>query len=291
MALKGPTFLYNGRGTGVTADSLTGQRFFARVQTDPAGVIQAPASERAAVVVHIGRPVMIACDRLGHRYRGRSVHGDVDLIPAGASSRWEMKEQDSALILSLSRELLRSVAEESGLRGGPIEIANRFQMRDARVEHLGWALKEELESGFPNGRLYVESLAVALSGHLLQHHSTLAGAERVVKGGLSGYRLKQVLGYIEENLEASLSLEEIAQLVGLSVSHCKAAFRQSMGRPLHQYVIERRVDRARSLLLAGRSSITEAAQACGFTHASHLTFHMKRLLGAPPGRLMRERRR
>lgn len=285
---SGPKITFNGRrADGDTAESLTGRRFLARVQTDPAGVLQAPSHERAVVLVHIGRAVEIGCDRLGHRHRGRSVHGDVDIIPAGTPSRWELPAGDSALILSLTPGLLRGVLEDSGLKGSSIELANRFQIRDVRVEHLGWALKEELESGFPNGRLYVESVAVALSRHLLQHHSTLAGAVKAVKGGLSGYRLKQVLGYIEENLGEGLSLEEIAGLVGLSASHCKAAFRESMGRPLHQYVIERRVDRARSLLLGGERTISAAAQECGFTHASHLTFHMKRMLGASPGRLVR----
>lgn len=275
----------------VTADSLTAQRFHARVQTDPAGVLQAPGRPRAGLVVHIGAPVMIGCDRVGRRHRGRSVHGDVDIIPVGEPSRWDLKEADTALIMGLSTSLLQSVAEDSGLRGGAIEIANRFQIRDGRIEHLGWALREELEAGYPNGRLYVESLAVALSGHVLQHHSSLSGTPRETKGGLSGYRLKQVLCYIEENLGGDLSLEEIANFVGLSVSHCKAAFRQSMGRPLHQYVIERRVDRARTLLLKGSSSISQAAQECGFTHASHLSFHMKRSLGFSPGLVLRQSRR
>jgi AraC family transcriptional regulator len=102
--------------------------------TDPPGVILAPASPRAAIVLHVGPAVHIACDRDGRKHRGRSVHGDVDIIPIGTPSRWELKEQDTALVMALSAELLQSVARESRYDPASIQISNRFQIRDRQIE-------------------------------------------------------------------------------------------------------------------------------------------------------------
>jgi AraC family transcriptional regulator len=252
------------------------------------GVADFPARPDPVVIVHAGKSVHVACDRAGRRHRGVSVHGDVDIIPAGVPSRWEIREKDAALALVVPASLLRSVAKESGADPDRVEIVNRFQTRDPWLENIGWALKAEMETGYSNGRLYLDGLATALTVHLLNRHSSLAQRTLTAKGGLSGRRLRQVIGFIEDNLGCDLSLETIAQAVGLSASHCKTAFRASLGQPIHQYVIQRRVERARTLLCEGRQSISQIALETGFAHQSHLAFHMRRVLGISPGSIVRE---
>lgn len=218
------------------------------------------------------------------------MHGDVDIVPAGIPSRWEMKERDTALILNVPLGLLRLTAEQAGLDPERVELVNRFQMRDRQIEHIGWAVKAEMELGFPNGDLYLDSLATALSVHLIRRHSVVGGDNGTLKGGMPGQRLKRVLSYIEDNLTAELSLVEIASIAGISVSQCKAAFRESVGLPVHQYVLERRVDRARALLSEGELSISQIALETGFSHQSHLAYHVRRLLGVSPTAIRRDGR-
>lgn len=263
------------------ADGLT-----VRLQTDPAGVVEAAARPHPLIVIHVGPSVHIACRRAGKKHRGLSVHGDVDILPAGMASRWELKDKDTALIVGAPAPLLTRVAEESGVDPRRLEIVNRFQTRDRRMEHIGWALKLEMESGYANGRLYLDGLATALALHLIQRHSSAAGGSGEHGGGLTGKRLKRVLAYIEDNLAGDLSLNAIAEAAGLSVSHAKTAFLKSVGRPIHQYVIERRVDRARTLLCAGGLSISQVALETGFAHQSHLAHHIRRVLGVSPRRLV-----
>ena len=62
----------------------------------------------------------------------------------------------------------------------------------------------------------------------------------------------------------------------------KVIFRRAMGMPVHQYVIQRRVERARELLCRSALSVSEIAGETGFTHQSHLAYHMRRILGASP---------
>lgn len=250
--------------------------------SDPPGVVYSPAPRNPTVAIHVGRSLLVDCERGGMRHRGLAVHGYSDIIPAGVPSRWEMKETDTVLLLSVSQRLLKAVAEESGFDSHHIEILNRFQVRDTKIEHIGWALKAELESGYPNGRLYIESLAQALAVHLLNRYSEQSREISFLQGGLPGHRLKDVLSYIEDNLSQDLSLKSLAGEAGLSVSHFKTAFRTSVGQPVHQYVIQRRVERARSLLAEGELPISQVALETGFAHQSHLAYHMRRLLGVTP---------
>jgi AraC family transcriptional regulator len=104
---------------------------------------------------------------------------------------------------------------------------------------------------------------------------------------LSGHRLKQVLSFIEDQLAEDLSLDQIAVVARLSPSHLKPLFRQAMGMPVHQYVIQRRIDRARALLTQDNLTMAEIAAATGFAHQSHLARHIRRATGLAPNDLRR----
>lgn len=106
-------------------------------------------------------------------------------------------------------------------------------------------------------------------------------------GVLNGHRLKRVLAFIEDQLAEDLSLDQIASVAGLSPSHTRSLFRHAMHMPLHQFILKRRVERGRSLLLHSSLSIAETALLAGFAHQSHMARHMRRILGATPGDLRR----
>ena len=261
---------------------LTGTHLVARLQTDPAGVVDAPARQNPGIVIHVGRSVHIRCNRAGRGHQGISVHGDVDIVPSGVGSRWELKEADTALIIGVSTSLLENVAAEYGLDPVRIEIVNRFQIRDPQLEHIGWAVKAEMESGCRNGHLYLDSLAAAISVHLLNRHSSESPARPEANARMAGYRLKKVLAYIDDHIGGNLSLAEFAAAAGLSISHFSASFRASDGESVHQSPTRRRVDRAQVLLRQRTDSISQIAIATGFAHASHLAYHVRRLLGVSP---------
>jgi len=251
-----------------------------RVVIDPPGVIDAPGRPGAGIVIHLGPSVDIACRRGGHSHRGLVVHGDIDIVPPHIPSRWEVKQKDTALVISVDGALLRAVAEERGTDIQRVEILNRFQMRDRRIEHIGWALKAEIESR-ATGRLYTDSLATALAVCLVERHSSVSRFKET-KASLSGRKLRLVLAYIEDNLTRDLSLRTLASLADIGISQFKKAFRESRGVPVHQYVIERRVDRAATLLRSSSLPIGQIATETGFAHQSHLARHLRRVTGVSP---------
>lgn len=257
-----------------------GLRLF--MQSDPAGQVEVPALRSTFISIHVGPSVHITCRRGGYHHHGTAVHGDIDIIPAGIPSLWEMKDKDTILALGLSPEFLSAVTEQLDLDPQRVEIRNRFQERDAQLESLAWALNAEKEAGYPCGRLYFDSLAVAVAARLVRCHSSFAVEPGKQSGRMADRRLRQVLSYIEDNLSQDMSLGEIAAVAGVSVSHFKTLFRESVGLPVHQYVIRRRVERARTLLAEGKLSISQIAFETGFAHQSHLARHMRRVLGVSP---------
>jgi len=170
-----------------------------------------------------------------------------------------------------------------GFREDVGSVAAGAIRNDRELELLGWALQREAESGYPSGRIYLDGLTAAMASRLVSRHSSLARKfSPNGNAGLTGYRLKQVLAFIEEQLTENLSLERIAAVARVSSSHLNTLFRHSMGVAVHQYVIQRRVELAKTLLMKEEKSITEIALEAGFAHQSHLARHMRRMLGLPP---------
>ncbi len=268
---------------GETADGLMLQ-----LRSDPAGVLDVPELQSVLVAIHVGPAAKISCRRGGENHSGSAVHGDIDIIPSRIPARWEIHDQnDTALILGIPPSLMNTVAEEHGFDARRVEIRNRFQIRDAQLENICWALKAEMESNYPSGRLYVDSLGVSVASRLISAYSSVALRPIAQSGGLGGRRYKQTLAYIEDHLSEDLSLARIASVSGVSTSHFKTLFRESAGVPLHQYVVQRRIERAKDLLMQGKLSIAEIALATGFSHQSHLARHMRRSAGLSPRAMQR----
>jgi AraC family transcriptional regulator len=250
---------------------------------DPKGVLQLPEMKEVVVAVHLGPSAKLACRRAGRNYSGTAVHGDIDIIPAHTAMRWEMRDQnDRCLLMTLPDNLLQTVAAESDLSAARMQIIDRWQVRDNELETLSWSIKREIDSGFRSGRVYLDGLTLAVASRLVMRHSSLTRTNEQRQGGLVGQRLKQVLSFIEERLGEDLALEKIAAVAQVSPSHLNSLFRKSIGLPVHRYIIQRRVERAKTLLQQDGLSLAEIALTAGFAHPSHMARHMRRLLGASP---------
>ena len=249
-----------------------------------AGVLEIPASLRHRLMLHIGRPVWTACvsDRLVDRQLRHE--GDIALLPAGSEASFERESPSTVLIVELSPALVQEAALDMGFDRRSLILEHDRQLRDGQVEHIGWALKAELEAGQPNGRPYLEGLGLALSARLVSRYA-IRRPGPTTRLTLSASRMRRVTDYIEANLDGDLSLRLLAQIAGLSLSHFKTLFRHTAGVPLHQYVIRRRVERASLLLAQGDLPISQVALAAGFTHPSHMARHVRRLLGVAPSDL------
>ncbi len=97
-----------------------------------------------------------------------------------------------------------------------------------------------------------------------------------------------MLDFIDANLGSDLELEDIAAVAGISRFHFCRAFRDATGFPPYRFLIHRRIDAAKTLLLQDELSIAEIALRCGFNSRSQFATMFGRVFGTSPGRFRRE---
>ena len=250
-----------------------------------------PAVHEDIIVVRLGGITDLQSRIVRSFPRFQSKPGDIMIFPHNVPSELTWTTPSDNLQLILSPSLLSSVAAEVGdMDPTKVELIDQIADHDPLIYDIGNALLAEVQSTQSLSRLYAESLTHTLAVHLLRHHAAFPPAVQTLKRGLGSLILKRVLDYINDNLAQELTLAEIATVAHISPYHFTRLFKQSTGKAVHQYVIERRVDAAKRLLLDGRLSVSDVAVIVGFHDQSHLHRHFKRIIGVSPSALLEQRK-
>lgn len=161
------------------------------------------------------------------------------------------------------------------------EFLELQRQEDDLIRNIGLTLLSEAEAVTPSGRLFSDSLIQTLTLHLLCNYST-ARAVPETNGGLSGYKLRRVQEFINENLENDMSLAEIAAVADLSQFHFARAFRKTVGQTPQQYLMQQRIEKAKNLLADGELPIVEVSLRSGFKNQSHFTTLFRKFTSFTP---------
>ena len=102
--------------------------------------------------------------------------------------------------------------------------------------------------------------------------------------GLVPWRLRRAINFIDDNLSEPLTLRDIAEHAGLSRMHFAAQFKQATGLSPHAFLLHRRLETAKKMLLDGRFRIVDIALSVGFYSQAHFTTVFRRVLGTTPAR-------
>ncbi len=221
----------------------------------------------------------------GCRRSRRYFPGHVAVLPAMLpyAAQWEGFEATGVF---LDPDFLRGASGESP--------DARIELRPALAPHndslaaeLVLTLRREVQAGYPGGALYGESLGVALAAHVVRECAVASSRAAEPCGGLPPGEFRRIEEYIEENLARNLSLDELSRQLDMNVYFFVRCFKRSTGLPPHQYVLRRRVERAREFLLDPDIPIADIALRCGFATQSHLTATFNRLTNLTPGEYRR----
>ena len=165
---------------------------------------------------------------------------------------------------------------------GEVELRAQRKFADPRLGALVAAAHAEMAAGFPSGRLFLDSIEQAMAVALVNGHAVRHRLVQMYKGGLGSARLRRIKELVHAKMENDLSLDEMAQSVGLSTAHFARMFRKSTGETPHQFVLRQRVERAKAMLRAPDASVFDVAMTCGFKTPQHFAQVFRDVCGVSP---------
>jgi AraC family transcriptional regulator len=165
--------------------------------------------------------------------------------------------------------------------------APRLALTDSHLVDLVQRLQAQAATGQPWGSLYVEGLSLTLASYLYARYgipsSRTPRGRRELESAPSSLPSRRLLAFIEEHLGSDIGIATLAELSGYSSDHFARLFKQGFGLSPYQYILQRRVERAKSLLRDRTHSITEVAMLCGFASQAHFHTTFKARTGVTPG--------
>jgi AraC family transcriptional regulator len=217
--------------------------------------------------------------RLGDRpFVRRQWPGTFLVAPPNTACEYEVSAAHELLVVAVPLAAVVPLLDTAGVTLDDLAPLHADTYRDPFIQQLCLRLFEEASADSPLGSLFADHAVTTLVGALV----------RLTGLGVSECRqrpaasLRRALDYVNDHLAGPVSLADLAAVAGVSVFHFARQFRGAVGEPPHQYIIRRRVERAKDLMREGRLSLAQVAAAVGFADQSHLARHFKRLVGVTP---------
>jgi len=205
----------------------------------------------------------------------RYVAGEM-IMPHRHEGKWVGLMNATYLQLSISDVALMAASHRE------VELRMYRKFADPRLRGLVTAVHAEMVAGFPNGRLFLDSVEQAIAVALINGHAVGHRPVQIHRGGLGSARLRKIEELVDANMEDDLSLDEMAQSVELSMAHFARMFRKSTGETPHQFVLRRRIERAKAMLRVRATRVLDVAVACGFKTQQHFAQVFREVSGTSP---------
>jgi AraC-like DNA-binding protein len=136
-------------------------------------------------------------------------------------------------------------------------------------------------------RLVVDEMIMMFCAHLSRTYQGRSQPPEVVTGGLTIWQQDRAIEVLNEHLDGDLALADLAKECALSASRFMRAFKRSFGVPVRRYLLYKRVEAAKSLLLHSNDSLLTVALEVGFTDQPAFNRGFRELVGTSPGRWRR----
>jgi AraC-like DNA-binding protein len=239
------------------------------------------ASPRAATVTHTSGPMKVRLGGARRSFQDFPSYPMLGMPGDGDFGAWQGAQRGRHLFIEPGafERTTHQPFRQGGLRlpNGP----------NPAIEQLLRVLRMDTASGHPSGSTLGEAIISSILHQILLKSGTVFAAGR--SSYLPRNQLSRLYELIEEELAGPLTLERLAGSVDLSIRHLCRSFREASGSSLHQYIVGRRVERAKALIESSELSLVEIAEAVGFAHHAHMTATFRRLIGATPAQFRSRR--
>jgi AraC family transcriptional regulator len=207
----------------------------------------------------------------------KDLRNKLAFIPAGCEVEGWHKFDKAATAVIVIIDRIASARQAVDLA----KLPPRIEFDDPLLRSLMLRFQALVDDPSLDSPGYVETLAELLTFELARTSSRPRSAQSS-QSGLTSTQVRLVTEYMDSHLSAKTSISELAALVDLTRFHFIRAFKQSAGVPPHQYLIRRRVDRAKQLLAEQSASIAEVAERTGFGSPVQMTRAFRRVVGTTP---------
>ncbi|MBR0688631.1 helix-turn-helix transcriptional regulator [Bradyrhizobium manausense] len=212
--------------------------------------------------------------------------GDVSLLTRSQASHWHWTEQIDVSHVYLSDAVVSRVAADVLERPiAAVRLHDILRTQSPIVTEAVEAISREAGGNGIGGALYVDALSTQLVVNLLRNFASVQFVDKSGRGELPPAIRKRIVDYIEARIDQPLSLEELAEVASMGVWTFGKRFRASFQTSPHQYVVDRRLEKAQQMLALGRLPVKAIASECGFADQAHLTRVMRARLGRTPAAL------
>lgn len=161
---------------------------------------------------------------------------------------------------------------------------------DATLKHLGITVLSTIQRGKRAPQIFLDYIGQTILAHATYVYGGTLVSPSLIRGHLAPWQARRATEFLNANLYGDVSLASVAAECNISVSHFAHAFRRTFGRPPHRWLMERRMDAVKHLLLTSQITLAEIASECGFADQSALSRSFKRVLGESPGEWRRSRK-
>lgn len=251
--------------------------------------LRAPARDHVKIALCTGTSPSVRREACGKIFSSPSRVGEFSILPAGRKSRWHGLTP-AHLDIRLDPDRMDEMSTELRKAGERrFEFADVPRMRDPVVEHIGAIFRIELNrAAHPAQDMMIESLALALSAHMLRGYTNATGIEDRSTAAVDVAAIRRAVAYIEGHPDRAISLRELAGAAGLSRFHFGRMFKRQLGISPAKYVEQARIEQAKRMIVDAQMSLAGIAQATGFADQSHFTRRFRAYEGCTPAQFARE---
>jgi AraC family transcriptional regulator len=219
---------------------------------------------------------------VGQHYQdGVLTYQDLVIIPAHVPCRVSWDREMEFILLVLDPICLAQVVDDS-TNSNNIEILPQVAVFDPNISLSGALLKSELFSQALGSSRHIEAVQRLLSITLLRQFSVRKVASPDQQQEQVEDSLQRAIAYINENLVDELSLKAIAAVAQMSPFYFARLFKRATSLTPNQYVTNRRMERAKQLLIEQDLSVVDIAQEVGIQSQSHFNKVFREYTGVTP---------
>lgn len=244
-------------------------------------------SPQLVIAVHASAPYQLETGYGSFRKQQSIRSGMIHIWPANSPAYQEWGDATPHMIVvAIEQQMVSRIIASAGM-GANESLSPRFGVRDRTISQLVKTFSDQLDKTATKNKAFTDGLSTALVTHVYRTYSENMSLD-LVKGGLTPIDAQRVIKFIEQNLQENIGLEQLASTVQLSTHYFTEAFRKTVGMPPYRFLLTRRIEKAKELLLHSEMAPGKIAAEVGFSSQAQFTTNFRKLVGKTPGRFRRE---